>query len=48
MGVRRGDDAFRREVEAAVVDRRSEIDAVLAAYGVPRLDGPLQHAEAVR
>jgi len=38
MGVRRDDRAFRGEVDAALVKHRSEIDAVLAKYHVPRLD----------
>ncbi|MBS7700020.1 MULTISPECIES: substrate-binding domain-containing protein [unclassified Chelatococcus] len=42
MGVRREDVAFRDEVDAALAKHRSEIDALLAAYGVPRLD----HAKA--
>jgi len=38
MGVRRDDETFRGEVDAALVKHRSEIDAVLAKYHVPRLD----------
>ena len=38
MGVRRGDTAFRASVESVLVRRRPEIDRLLAAYGVPRLD----------
>lgn len=38
MGVRRGEDALRRELDAALIRRRPQIDAILAAYGVPRLD----------
>jgi mxaJ protein len=37
MGVRRGDDAFREELEAILARRRSEIEAVLDQYGVPRV-----------
>jgi mxaJ protein len=48
MGVRRGDEAFRREIEAVLVDRRAEIDAVLADYGVPRVDDVAQATEAAR
>jgi mxaJ protein len=40
MGLRREDDALRNEVDAALARNRAEIDAILAAYGVPRLDGP--------
>lgn len=35
MGVRRGDDRFRDELDAILVDRRTEIDAILGSYGVP-------------
>ncbi|MBS3650291.1 substrate-binding domain-containing protein [Pseudaminobacter sp. 19-2017] len=38
MGVRRKDEAFRDEIEAALVKHRPEIDAILAAYHVPRTD----------
>lgn len=40
MGVRKDDAALEREVEAVLADRRAEIDAILAAYRVPRLDTP--------
>ena len=40
MGVRREDSALRDEVDAALVRNQAEIDAILAAYGVPRLDRP--------
>jgi mxaJ protein len=39
MGVRREDETLRREVAAALRRRKPEIDAVLAAYHVLRLDG---------
>jgi mxaJ protein len=38
MGVRREDEALRGEIEEALKARRPEIDAILASYGVPRLD----------
>ncbi|MER8796933.1 substrate-binding domain-containing protein [Mesorhizobium sp. M0984] len=38
MGVRRGDDTLRSEVNAALTRHRAEIDAILATYQVPRLD----------
>lgn len=38
MGVRHDDDALRSEVDAALAKHRAEIDAILAAYDVPRLD----------
>jgi mxaJ protein len=38
MGVRRDDDALRGDVNSALARHKVEVDAVLAAYGVPRLD----------
>jgi mxaJ protein len=38
MGVRRGDRALRDELDAAIERRRNDIDAVLAAYQVPRVE----------
>ncbi|MFC7400579.1 substrate-binding domain-containing protein [Chelatococcus sp. GCM10030263] len=40
MAVRRTDKPLRDEVNAALAHRRGEIDAILAEYGVPRLDSP--------
>lgn len=40
MGVRREDTALRGEVQAALLARKDDIDAILASYGVPRLDAP--------
>jgi mxaJ protein len=37
MGVRRGDDAFREELEEIIARRRSEIEGILDEYGVPRV-----------
>ena len=37
MGVRRGDNAFREEVEGALARRRVEIERILDWYGVPRV-----------
>ena len=37
MGVRRGDDAFREELEQIIVRRRAEIESLLDEYGVPRI-----------
>ena len=39
MGVRRGDTAFRAEIDAVLEHRRGEIGRVLEEFGVPRLDG---------
>jgi mxaJ protein len=44
MAVRKEDEALRQEVDAALARRRTEVDAILAAYGVPRLDGGLKQA----
>ena len=38
MGVRRGDKALRDELDAIIERRRADIDAILAAYSVPRVD----------
>ena len=38
MGVRRGDRALRDALEGAIGRRRSDIDAILAEYAVPRTD----------
>jgi mxaJ protein len=42
MGVRREDEAFRQEVDAILARRKTEIDAILAEYGVPRADPPVR------
>jgi mxaJ protein len=36
MGVRRGDDALRDELNAVILRRKAEIDRILDQYGVPR------------
>ena len=46
MGVRKGEEALRSEIDAVLERRRAEVDAILAQYGVPRLDGPAPLAEA--
>jgi mxaJ protein len=38
MGVRRGDQALRDELDAVIERRRADIDAILARYSVPRTD----------
>jgi mxaJ protein len=40
MGVRRGDTALRDELDLIIAKRRADIDAILAAYSVPRTDVP--------
>jgi mxaJ protein len=40
MGVRRGEEAFRDELDEVLVRERGEIAEILASYGVPRLDVP--------
>ena len=37
MGVRRGDDALREELEAFIQRRRPDIERILDEYGVPRV-----------
>jgi mxaJ protein len=38
MGVRRGEDGFRQEIDAAIERNRGAIDNILKRYGVPRVD----------
>jgi mxaJ protein len=40
MGVRRGDNVLRDQLNAIIARRRGEIDKILAQYGVPRVGGP--------
>jgi mxaJ protein len=44
MAVRKEDEALRQEVDAALARRRTDVDAILAAYGVPRVDDGVRHA----
>jgi mxaJ protein len=48
MGVRKGDTAFRDTLDQVIVRRRSEIDRLLAAYGVPRVEGTTSTVTAKR
>ncbi len=45
MAVRKEDEALRQDIDAALARRRAEVDAILSAYGVPRLDGSVKQAE---
>ena len=38
MGVRRGDEAMLSEINAALKKHRADMDAILAAYHVPRVN----------
>jgi len=38
MGVRRDDDALRKELNVLLVKSRAAIQAILAEYGVPLVD----------
>jgi mxaJ protein len=40
MAVRTGDDALLAEVAGVLQRSRADVDAILAAYSVPRLDAP--------
>ena len=40
MGVRKGDTAFRDELDSFIDRRRPEIERILDRYGVPRLPIP--------
>jgi mxaJ protein len=44
MAVRKEDETLRQEVDAALSRRRTDVDAILAAYGVPRVDSGVKHA----
>jgi len=46
IGVKTGDVELRRELDAALERRAGEIDAILEAYHVPRVDGPERSAAA--
>jgi mxaJ protein len=45
MAVRKEDEALRQEVDAALARHGLEIDAILAQYGLPRVDRAAQRAE---
>lgn len=40
MGVRRGEEALRERLEGTLAAEREAVDALLASYGVPRVDRP--------
>jgi mxaJ protein len=42
MGVRRKEEEFRQRIQAAIDSLQPKIDAILADYGVPRVDLPQQ------
>ena len=46
LGVRTGDDALRRRLDAVLDKRRDDIRAILAGYGVPLVDKPAFAATA--
>ena len=46
LGVRTGDDALRRRLDAVLDKRRNDIRAILAGYGVPLVDKPAFAATA--
>ena len=45
MGVRRSDSVFARRLDSVITHRRPQIDSILAAYGVPRVDVALAPPE---
>jgi mxaJ protein len=47
VGVRRRERELKNEVEAILVRKKTEIDALLASYGVPRADQALAVTAAV-
>lgn len=46
MGVRPDDAALQGEIDSALARRRGDVDAILSAYGVPRVDGAAARAES--
>ena len=38
LGVRRGEKAFKQELEAALDHRRTEVERILDVYGIPRVE----------
>jgi mxaJ protein len=48
MGVPREDESLKPEIEGAIVNHRTEIDAILAEYNVPRVDAFSQFARPLR
>jgi mxaJ protein len=40
MGVRKGDEALRDEIESVLSRRRADVEAILAQYGVPLIERP--------
>jgi len=48
MGVSRKDEPLRREIEGAITNHRTEIDAILAEYNVPRVDAFSQFVRPLR
>ncbi|MEA2760190.1 MAG: mxaJ protein [Methylobacteriaceae bacterium] len=45
MGVRKSDKELAAEIDRALIGRRADIDAILAAYHVPRFDEPRIRAQ---
>jgi mxaJ protein len=48
MGVRKDDLQLLEEINAELASRKPEIDAILAGYGVPRVDPPVSGAPQLR
>jgi mxaJ protein len=46
LGVRKADVDLQQELDAVLLRRRDEIDAILDQYGVPRADAP--HAQSAQ
>jgi hypothetical protein len=39
MGVRRGDQQLKDQLEQVLEQRRADIDRILEDYGIPRVEG---------
>jgi mxaJ protein len=48
MGVRKSDPTLHGELDSVLERRRSEIDAILAEYGVPRVAAPTRREGPMR
>ncbi|MFN2564446.1 MAG: substrate-binding domain-containing protein [Gemmatimonadaceae bacterium] len=48
MGVRRGNDSLRAELDTVLRRKRAAIDSLLATYHVPRVDRPAPRGAATR
>ena len=48
MGVRKGNDALRDQLNAVLSRRKADIDRILDGYGIPRVPAPAASAAAAQ